>query len=333
MTRYGLAVKSVSLSTWPILFLACFVGVAGLGCGSETHDGAQGGKPGEHSEVGETEGHHEDELVALSPAEIAEFDLQVAPAGRATIERFIELPGVVRANEDRLAHIVPRFAGIVMEVRKSIGDRVKSGDTLAIIESSQSLSPYALKTLLDGIIIEKHVTRGEAVTPVSQAFVVADLESVWIDLSVNQRDLTRIRAGQSARIIAGHDLPVAEGIVSYVTPVVDEGTRTATARIVLGNPEGFWRPGMFTTAEVIVERVEVEVAVPLSAVHSLGDESVVFVQGSDGFRPRPVRVRSRDAQWAEIGEGVEPGEMIVVQGGFTVKSELLRSELGGGHGH
>jgi cobalt-zinc-cadmium efflux system membrane fusion protein len=124
---------------------------------------------------GEAEEHHEGELVSLTAAEIEEFELRVAPAGNATIERRVELPGVVRANEDRLAHIVPRFAGIVTEVRKRIGDTVKSGETLAVIESSQSLSPYALKTLLDGVIIEKHVTRGEAVTPDSQAFVVADL--------------------------------------------------------------------------------------------------------------------------------------------------------------
>ena len=240
---------------------------------------------------------------------------------------------MVRANEDRLAHIVPRFPGIVTEVRKRIGDTVKSGQTLAVIESSQSLSPYPLKTLLAGVIIEKHVTRGEAVTPESQAFVVADLESVWIDLSVYQRDLNRIRQGQAARVIAGHDLPEADGVVSYVTPVVDEVTRTATARIVLDNPDGFWRPGMFATAEVTVERAEVEIAVPVTALHSLGDEAVVFVQGGEGFRPRPVTVGSRDAEWAEVVEGVSAGERVVVHGGFTVKSELLRSELGGGHGH
>jgi cobalt-zinc-cadmium efflux system membrane fusion protein len=156
---------------------------------------------------------------------------------------------------------------------------------------------------------------------------------VWIDLSVYQRDLARVRPGQAARVIAGHDLPETEGVVSYVTPVVDESTRTATARIVLENPDGFWRPGMFATAEVMVERVEVEVGVPASALQSLADQTVVFVQGAEGFRPRPVVAGKRDGQWVEIREGLAPGEKIVVEGAFTVKSELMRSELGGGHGH
>jgi cobalt-zinc-cadmium efflux system membrane fusion protein len=333
MTRQDLVARPAGARFWSALALALFIGGGGPGCGSDSLTEAERLIGQEHSEAGETEQHHVEALVTLTAAEIEEFELRVAPAGRATIQRVIELPGVVRANEDRLAHIVPRFPGIVTEVRKRIGDSVKSGETLAVIESSQSLSPYALKTLLDGVIIEKHVTRGEAVTPDSQAFVVADLESVWIDLSVYQRDLTRIRPGQPARISAGHDMPEAEGIVSYVTPVVDEGTRTATARIVLDNPEGFWRPGMFATAEVTVEQVDAEIAVPVSALHSLGEQTVVFVQDSDGFRPRPVTLGPRDAQWAEVEEGLSPGETIVVQGGFTVKSELLRSQLGGGHGH
>ena len=332
MTRQYVAAKKVTLLCGPVLSLALFLGAGGTGCDSGSPDGIPGERPHEASKAAE-EQHGEDELVTLTAAEIEEFELRIAPAGKATIERFIELPGVVRANEDRLAHIVPRFAGIVTEVRKHIGDAVKSGETLAVIESSQSLSPYALKTLLTGVIIEKHVTRGEAVTPDSQAFVVADLESVWIDLSVYQRDLTRIRPGLPARIIAGHELPDARGVVSYVTPVVDDETRTATARIVLENPEGFWRPGMFASAEVTVERAEVEIAVPTTALHSLDDETVVFVQGSEGFRPRRVAVGSRDAQWAEIEAGLSPGERVVVRGGFTVKSELLRSEFSGGHGH
>jgi cobalt-zinc-cadmium efflux system membrane fusion protein len=317
----------------PAFLFALFVGAFGLACGSSSHDEPPGGPAPGASKSSETDEHDDHDRVSLTTDEIEEFELRLAPAGKATIERLVELPGVVRANEDRLAHIVPRFAGIVTEVRGHIGDAVKSGETLAVIESSQSLSAYSLKTLLAGVIIEKHVTRGEAVTPDSQAFVVADLESVWIDLSVYQRDLTRIRPGQPARVIAGHDLPEAEGVVSYVTPVVDEATRTATARIVLENPEGFWRPGMFASAEVTVERAEVEIAVPVTALHSQGDATVVFVADGTEFRPRPVTVGRRDARWAEIRAGLAAGERIVVDGGFTLKSELLRSEFGGGHGH
>jgi cobalt-zinc-cadmium efflux system membrane fusion protein len=331
MTTQSDVARETAALFWLALIAALLMGAGGLGCGSDSNDKPTGEMPHELTKSGETGGDREEALVLLTAAEIEEFDLRVAPAGTATVNRRIELPGVVRANGDRLAHIVPRFAGIVTEVRKRIGDTVKNGETLAVIESSQSLSPYALKTLLDGVIIEKHVTRGEAVTPNSQAFVVADLKTVWIDLSVYQRDLTRIKQGQPARITAGHGFSESVGVVSYVTPVVDESTRTATARIVLDNPEGFWRPGMFATAEVTVEQAEVEIAVPTSSLHSLGDETVVFVEDSEGFRPRSVTVGRRDPQWSEIREGLASGERVVVHGGLTVKSELLRSDFGDEH--
>lgn len=331
MTGRSSVARTTPVLPWSALVLALFIGAGGLGCEMRSHAGSEGETPREHAEEGGAEKQREDQAVSLTAAEIEEFELQVAPTGRATIEQHVELPGAVRANGDRIAHIVPRFAGIVTEVRKQIGDRVKSGETLAVIESSRSLAPYALKTLLDGVIIKKHVTRGEAVTPESQAFVVADLETVWIDLSVYQRDLIRIREGQPARILAGHGLPETQGVVSYVAPVVDERTRTATARIVIDNPDGFWRPGMFATAEVSVDRAEVEIAVPVSALQSLDGETVVFVQDTGGFRPRSVTVGMRDEESAEIREGLSPGEWVVVEGGFTVKSELLRGEFGGGH--
>jgi cobalt-zinc-cadmium efflux system membrane fusion protein len=333
MTTQNAASRTTSAFVWPVLILSLCVGASGAGCNSDTRDGSDRGIPNGIEKVDAKKKPDKSNFVSLTAAEIEEFELQIAPAGAAIIARNVALPGVVRANEDRLAHIVPRFAGIVTEVRKHIGDTVKNGETLAVIESSQSLSPYSLKTLLDGVIIEKHVTRGEAVTPNSQAFVVADLNTVWIDLSVYQRDLTRIREGQPARIIAGHGLPESKGVVSYVTPVVDEGTRTATARIVLDNPDGFWRPGMFASAEITIEQAEVAIAVPTSALHSLNGETVVFVQESAGFRTRPVTIGMRDPQWAEIHRGLDPGERIVVQGGFTVKSELQSGELSGGHGH
>jgi cobalt-zinc-cadmium efflux system membrane fusion protein len=167
----------VQVKMTALLVLVLLAG-AGPACDAARQEESAGQASARLAEQGDAEEHHDDGLVALTAAEIEEFGVGIAPAGSALIERFIELPGVVRANEDRLAHIVPRFAGIVTDVRKHIGDRVKSGETLAVIESSQSLSPYALETLLSGVIIEKHVTRGEAVTPESQAFVVADLTSV-----------------------------------------------------------------------------------------------------------------------------------------------------------
>jgi cobalt-zinc-cadmium efflux system membrane fusion protein len=163
--------------------------------------------------------------------------------------------------------------------------------------------------------------------------VVADLSTVWANLSVYQRDLDRIRAGEIVRFHADDRTLIAEGKITYVTPVVEESTRTATARVVLDNADGRWRPGMFVIGVVEVSRREVGVAVPRSALFTLHGETVVFIQDEHGFEARPVHGGATDNKMAEILEGLEAGEQFVSAGGFTLKAELEKGSFGDGHAH
>jgi len=282
----------------------------------------------------EAEEYGGEDVVALSDDVIKEFGIEIGVAGSGVVTRTVVLPAEIRPNEDRLAHIAPRFPGIAQEVRKRVGDAVKAGETLAIIESSESLAPYSLKTQIGGIVIERHITRGE---PVSQerghSFTVADLSTVWVNISVYQNHLSMVKLGQSVIISAGHGLASTTGKISYVSPIVDEETRTATARIVLPNPDGRWRPGLFVTALVELDRVQVPIAIPHTALEQVEGSTVVFVRGEDGFTPRPVTLGLRGSDLIEVTKGLTPGERYVKLGGFTLKSELAREELSGGQSH
>ena len=204
---------------------------------------------------------------------------------------------------------------------------------LAVIESSQSLAPYSLRSKIGGVVIAKHVTRGEPVSRETQAFVVADLRDVWIDISVYQKDLRLLSLGQTVTISAGHDFEEAMGELSYISPVVDEETRTATARVVLPNLQGLWRPGMFVTARVEVERAPASVVVPTTAIEMIDGRAVIFVSNGEGFEPRQVVLGRSGGDQVEVLSGLAPGESYVSRGGFTLKAELARDELSGGHGH
>lgn len=271
--------------------------------------------------------------VTISKDHILEFGVKVATAGHGRIATEVVLPGEVVPNADRIAHLVPRYAGIVKEVRNRIGDTVAAGDVLAIIESSESLSSYGLSTLTNGTVIDKHITRGEAVTRQTQAFVIADLRDVWVELSVYQRDLASVKVGQSVLVSLGHDQADTQGTISYVSPVVDEDTRTARARVVLDNSAGKWRPGMFVTGRVNIASVEVPVAVPNTAFQTVDKHSVVFVQRDGAFEPRQLELGRRSTTHAEVLSGISRGETYVASGGFILKAELGRSELKQGHGH
>ena len=275
---------------------------------------------------------HEEELV-LSDAELEEFGITLATAGAGRIAKTVELPGEILPNQDRVAHIVPRFPGVVKSVSKAIGDTVKRGDSLASVESSESLSTYAVKSLLEGVVIERHVAVGESVTTARELFVVADLSEVWVDFQAFQKHLPSLRAGQQVHISAGHGLPEAEASVSYISPVVDESTRTATVRAVLPNEKGDWRPGLFVTGRVETTSVDVPIAVPRSAIQTVGEVPVIFVRDHEGFEPRPVHLGQSGPHFVEVSDGLAAGDVYVSSGAFTLKAELQRGELGEGHGH
>ena len=274
-----------------------------------------------------------EESIQLSREEFTEFGIELAVARPGTITQVVDLPGEVLPNEDRLAHIVPRFPGIVTTVYAQVGTLVRGGQVLAIIESNESLAPYELTTLTTGTIIAKHITPGEAVTRGSQAFVIADLTSVWVNLGVYQKDLPAVHIGQVVTISAGHGLPQVTGKISYITPTVDEETRTATARVVLANTGQQWRPGMFVTGRVVVARTDVPLAVPLTTLQTLAAQTIVFVETARGLQARPVTPGRSDDRSVEIREGLRPGERYVSRGGFTLKAELSRNQFDAGHGH
>ncbi|MCH9031373.1 MAG: efflux RND transporter periplasmic adaptor subunit [candidate division Zixibacteria bacterium] len=284
----------------------------------------------DHEEAGHDE--HED-IVRLTQAELDEFGIELSSAGPGTLRIEITTPGEIAVNDDKLAHIAPRFSGVVRQVNKRLGDQVKTGDVLAIVESNEGLVSYEIKSLLDGTIIEKHITIGEVRTEVVPAFVIANLDTVWVNLSIYQMHLPHIRVGQRVTISSGHDFTDTSGIISYLSPFVDERTRTATARVVLANYERKWRPGQFVEGRILVSEESVALRVPKSSVQKFEGGNVIFVRTSEGFKPEPVTIGRTDPVSVEILSGLEVGQMYVSKGGFTLKAELEKSSFSSGHSH
>lgn len=292
---------------------------------------------GEAPQAGPDEHAHEEthegtaaELLPLSPEQRARYGISVFTAVPGPIDSGHELLGEVRANGERLAHIEPRFAGIVKDVRRSAGDEVGAGDVLAVIESSESLTSYELRTLIDGVVIERHLALGESVDRDEEAFVVADLSTVWVELSLYQKDFGRVQPGLGVRVQAVAGGAAADGVVSYVAPAIDPETRTATARVVLANPERVWRPGMFVTARTL-DGAEAEVLVPSEAVQSLEGQRVVFVETAAGFAPRAVTLGREGSTRCEVLSGLAAGENVATGNTFLLKAELAKGTAGHDH--
>lgn len=200
-------------------------------------------------------------------------------------------------------------------------------------QSSQVFTHYAITAPFNGTIIERHISLGEVLQDDAAAFVVADLSTVWVDLRVYPKDLPFVRVGQAAVISAGRGIPDATRPIAYVGPVVGEQTRTALARVVLPNPDGRWRPGLFVTASVDVETSKVSFLVPKTALQTVEDQPAVFIQTAEGFVPQPVTLGRKNDAYIEVTSGLTPGQRYVTRGAFTLKAQLAKGSFGDGHNH
>lgn len=269
--------------------------------------------------------------VELSPEAAKTSGVVVEAVGAAKIKATLKVNGRIVPNEEQMKHVVPRYPGVLKEVRKKLGDKVSKDEVLAVVESNESLQRYEIKSDLAGTIIEKHAALGEFVGEGEAIFIIADLSSVWVDLNIFRQDATRVKADQPVMIDGGEGLPKATGKIAYVSPFGAENTQTLLARVVLDNVSGDWRPGLFVTGEVLFEEIEVPLAVKPGALQSLRDWTVVFINDSNRYEPVRVETGRRDADWVEIISGMKAGQRYVAEGSFIIKADILKS--GATHEH
>ncbi|MEH2491171.1 divalent metal ion exporter adaptor subunit IhpB [Bradyrhizobium sp. AZCC 2230] len=264
------------------------------------------------------------EGVTMSNAKVAAAGIELATASPAVLHDSLQLNGMVQPNQESLVQITPRFPGIVREVRKRIGDRVQKGDVLAIVESNQSLTPYELKAVLAGTVIDRQTTLGEYASEQKPAFVIADLSTVWVDFSVYRRDIGKVHVGDQVLIDPADARPAIAAKISYLSPVGSSDTQSALARAVVENGDQRLRPGLFITGRLSLSERKVDVAVKSSALQSVENRAVVFVRNGEKFEPRDVEIGQRDPEFVEITFGVLQGDPYAARNSFILKSEMAK---------
>jgi cobalt-zinc-cadmium efflux system membrane fusion protein len=184
---------------------------------------------------------------------------------------------------------------------------------------------------INGIITEKHAIVGELSDPSKSLYTVADLSMVWVLVDINEKDLSKVHKGQAASVTVGAFLNLKlKGRITYIADLVDDATRTVKARVEVANPGRKLKPEMFATVELTLPVTAPPVlAVPEDAIQDLEGKKTLFVT-KDGteFTPRVVETGLASGGMVEITAGLKEGERYAVKGGFLLKSELKKGELG-----
>ena len=272
-------------------------------------------------------GGHEEELpegvVELNDTKVKAAGIVLGAAGPSTLREELTLNGVVQANQEATVQVTPRFPGIVRTLNKRLGDEVKRGELLAVVESNQSLTTYELKAPISGTITERQASLGEYVSEQKPAFVVTDLSTLWVEFSVYRRDLNKVGVGEVVRIDPEDGSAPIEAKISYLSPIGSADTQSALARVVIPNDRRF-RPGLFATGSVSTAEQPVTLAVAADAVQSLEGRDVVFVREGDRFAARDVAIGRRNGAIVEVVSGLKSGDRYASKNSFVVKAELAK---------
>ena len=183
---------------------------------------------------------------------------------------------------------------------------------------------------IDGVITSREANVGLNVETTTPLFTVVDLSSVWVVGDLYERDFASVRVGSPATVTttAYPDLKV-EGKVGYIDPQVRPETRTAQVRVEVPNPRGELRLGMYAEMLVGESRANAGVIVPRSAVQVVGDRSVVYLvnpKERGRFVEREVRLGEQLGDDVQVLSGLQPGDVVVSKGSFSIRAE--RDRLG-----
>lgn len=194
--------------------------------------------------------------------------------------------------------------------------------------SVRALGVHALTSPLDGTVVERHVTQGELVDGDHVAFLVSNLNHLWVELDVFERNLHTIRIDDEVVVRplsgAGGDI---KGRVAQVSAVIDPATRSATVRIEVDNSVGILRPGQAVDAKIHASNAAQETAtlIPVEAITYVDGEPTVFVMVDDlSVKPTIVELGDSNGKERQVLKGLEVGQRVATHGVFELKSELFR---------
>ncbi|PZU48192.1 MAG: efflux RND transporter periplasmic adaptor subunit [Sphingomonas sp.] len=378
--------RSFARSALPLSLVALLA----TGCsGSQTPE-----EPAAREAPAEEEGH-----VALTPAQIAAAGITLVTPLKSG-GGSLTLPATIEGDPERTQLVSAAMGGRVVSLTRNLGQPVRQGETLAVLESSEAaslnaeveaagarlaladsnlrreqklfaervtpeqdliaartaaeeariavrlarqklsatggsagaLNRVAIRAPISGHVIARAAALGETVAPDAELFRVADLSQLSVTMALTLADAGQVRPGASVEVSSADRRALAR--VSYVSPVLDTGTRLVTVIARLDNRAGDWRVGEPVTAAIQLEGAggTPAILVPAAAVQTVEGRPSLFVRTDDGFRAVPVTLGQPSGDRVVITSGLSGDERIAVANSFTLKAELGKGEAEhGGH--
>jgi membrane fusion protein, heavy metal efflux system len=295
-----------------------------------------------HVELGATVKRGSPLTILFSP-ELAEAQTKylsmraMLAADHQKLQRMQQLVAMGAASRQELEDITAVHASHATEVEDArqrlliLG--LSRGHVEALTNPHQIVSDVTVPTPITGVITSRTANLGQVVSMGQELFVVTDLSQVWVIGDLYEQDFQTVHVGSEATLTTpAYPTLILRGRVTYIDPRLDPQTRTAKVRVEVPNTEGRLRLGMYVTLAFTTPGSERTVVLPRAAVQTIGECQIVFIPAPDEegrLLARPVQVGPLRGDLVTIRSGVQPGEIVVAEGSFFLRAELLRNAPAG----
>lgn len=202
------------------------------------------------------------------------------------------------------------------------------GGSIDNVLKTRQIYPYVtIKATKNGVLLERKVNPGEIVEKNRELFNLADLKTIWLVGYAFEKDSPYLHLGEAVTgTIEERNGASINGVLSYVSPILDSTTKTLEVRADIPNKDFKIKPNMY--AEMFVNTGIAHVlAIPTDAVEKFGDYNFAYVKvAPHTYEERRVETGKKNDLYTEIISGVKAGEEVVTRGSFELLGESIKKQ-------
>lgn len=267
--------------------------------------------------------------VVISASAAKKTGITNGNASGGVIARQTHAYGRMAIPPEHQADLRARFPGLITSIKVAVGDVVSKGDTLAVIESNDSLRAYRLRAPFNGVIHQRHANAGE-VAGQQPLLTLINSQSLWAELTLFPKQRGAVKKGQVVTLHRGERQWQSQ--IQSLVPAPDNGGVAVTiARVSLDNSDGRLVPGDLIEADITTGNYSVPLRVDNRALQEMDGKTVVFLNGGDAYESRALTLGRRDNLYSEVLAGLNPGDQYVVENSYLIKADILKA--GAAHHH
>ncbi|TMO03356.1 acetyl-CoA carboxylase biotin carboxyl carrier protein subunit [Pseudoalteromonas sp. S327] len=248
--------------------------------------------------------------------------VETAYLASKTLNQTIPVYGSTTIGAEQLFQVGARYNGVIKAIKPTVGDKVKKGELLAVIESNESLNTYKITSPVSGVVLQRNGNIG-GITQNTSLFEIVNFDTLWAEFKVFTSQYNQIKVGQHVDIEQGEH--AFSSVITNIIPAKDQPY--VLARVRLNNTELKLTSGQLLKGNVKINQFEVDLAVEKVAIQELGGQLGVFVKEDEEYEFAPLVLGRSDKNYIEVIDGLSKDAEYVNKNSYLIKADILKSEV------